>query len=150
LSIGQARRGPQRRPHGAVCGACDSVTEAALARAQIAATALAARWTPAAPPERLTPEGISGAEHVAGCGKDLRGGRGARCASSTRACRRPIVGVVDAQPTAAEVVAVEAANRIGRLDVGAVFDEGESPRPTGLAIRADVNAYDASRFCENL
>jgi len=146
LSIGQARRGPQRHPHGAGRGAGGSVAEAALARAQIAAAALAARWTSAAPPERLTPEGISGAEHVSGCGKDLRRGRGARRASSTRACRRPIVGVVDAQPAAAEVVAIEAANRIGRLDVGAVFDEGESPGPTGLAIGAYVNAYDASRF----
>jgi hypothetical protein len=149
LSIGQPPRAPQRRRR-VRRARCGSVAETALARAQIATAALAARWTSSATPERLTAEGISGAEHVTGCRKDLWRGRGARRAPPAGARRRPIVGIVDTQSSAAEVVAVEAANRIGRLGVGAVFDEGESPRPTGLAVRADVYAYDASRFTENL
>jgi hypothetical protein len=39
---------------------------------------------------------------------------------------RSIVGVVDAQATTAEVVAVEATDGVGRFGVGTVLDEREA------------------------
>jgi hypothetical protein len=73
---------------------------------------------------------------------------GARRGGGTRG--GAIVGVVHTQATTAEVVTVEAADRIRCLRVASVLDESESARPAGFAIGADVDADDTSSRSEKL
>ena len=101
----------------------DSVSEAALARAQIPAAALALREPAATEGVAAAGERIAGREHVARRRQLWRRWRGAGPRRGTR--RWTIVGVIHPQPTAAEVVTVEASDRIRCLRFGSVLDESE-------------------------
>ncbi len=100
-----------------------SVPQAALARAQIAPATLAFVEGAPAAAERITRERITGGEHVARCRQSL----GRRRRTRRRRTRgRTIVGVIHSQATPAEVVTVEASDRIRGLRVASVLDERES------------------------
>ncbi len=98
-----------------------SVAQAALARTQIPAAALALREPAATEGVAAAGERIAGREHVPRRRQLRRWGGTGRAGARGR----PIVGVVHSQAAPAEVVTVEASDRIRCLRVGSVLDESE-------------------------
>jgi len=60
--------------------------------------------------------------------------------------RGPVLGRVDRQPSPLDLAIVEELDRRGGLGLGGELDERESPGPSGLAVRGQVDLDDAARL----